>query len=63
MDKDRRIWIGKRLALVAGITFLALLLFAVGLMVGYSVIGEGDNAFAALSPSKWQELFGKFTGK
>ncbi|WP_227627905.1 DNA-directed RNA polymerase subunit beta [Klebsiella oxytoca] len=26
-------------------------------------MGDGDNVFAVLSPAKWQELIGKFTGK
>lgn len=52
----------KRLGLFAGIAFLGLLFLALGLMLGYGVIGDGDNAWSILSPDKWRELIGKFTG-
>ncbi|MGT2866498.1 DNA-directed RNA polymerase subunit beta [Streptococcus fryi] len=52
----------KQLLFVFIIFLLALLFFAVGLMVGYGIIGSGDNATSILSIDKWQALFDKFTG-
>ncbi|WP_050312063.1 DNA-directed RNA polymerase subunit beta [Streptococcus pneumoniae] len=49
--------------LVVIVLLIAALVFVLGLMLGYGVIGDGDNVFAVLSPAKWQELIGKFTGK
>ncbi|MDW8751602.1 DNA-directed RNA polymerase subunit beta [Streptococcus suis] len=63
MDKENLNYVGKNLLLVAILVLLALLVFALGLMVGYGIIGDGDNVFAILSPTKWQELISKFTGK
>ncbi|NQN49938.1 DNA-directed RNA polymerase subunit beta [Streptococcus suis] len=63
MLKENLNYVGKNLLLVAIVVLLALLVFAVGLMVGYGVIGDGDNVFAVLSPAKWQDLINKFTGK
>ena len=63
MFKENLNYVGKNLLLVAIVVLLALLVFALGLMVGYGVIGDGDNLFAVLSPAKWQDLINKFTGK
>lgn len=63
MLKENLNYVGKNLLLVAIVALLALLVFALGLMVGYGVIGVGDNLFAVLSPAKWQDLINKFTGK
>ncbi|HFH9838892.1 TPA: DNA-directed RNA polymerase subunit beta [Streptococcus suis] len=63
MDKENLNYVGKHLLLVFILALIAILVFALGLMVGYGVIGDGDNLFAVLSPAKWQELINKFTGK
>ena len=42
---------------------LGLLVFAIGLVIGYGVIGGGDNPWSILSPDKWQSIINKFTGK
>ncbi|BBA92323.1 MULTISPECIES: DNA-directed RNA polymerase subunit beta [Streptococcus] len=63
MDKENLNYVGKNLLLVVVGLMIAILVFAIGLIVGYGVIGDGDNMFAILSPEKWQELFSKFTGK
>ncbi|WP_105124186.1 DNA-directed RNA polymerase subunit beta [Streptococcus suis] len=63
MFKENLNYVGKNLLLVAIVALLALLVFALGLMVGYGVIGDGDNLFAVLSPAKWQDLINKITGK
>ncbi|WP_155962656.1 DNA-directed RNA polymerase subunit beta [Streptococcus ruminantium] len=63
MDKENLNYVGKNLLLVVVGLMIAILVFAIGLIVGYGVVGDGDNMFAILSPEKWQELFSKFTGK
>lgn len=63
MDKETLSYVGKNLLLVVIVLLIAALVFVLGLMLGYGVIGDGDNVFAVLSPAKWQELIGKFTGK
>ncbi|MEW4354131.1 DNA-directed RNA polymerase subunit beta [Streptococcus pneumoniae] len=56
-------YIGKQLGLIALVLFVGFLLFCAGLMIGYSLVGNGENAWAILSPEKWQGLVDKFTGK
>lgn len=63
MDKENLSYVGKNLLLVVIVLLIAALVFVLGLMLGYGVIGDGNNVFAVLSPAKWQELIGKFTGK
>lgn len=55
-------YVFKQLLFVVIILFLALVFFAVGLMVGYGIIGSGDHPTEILSIDKWQALFAKFTG-
>ena len=54
---------GKNLLFVVIMLLFAILIFAFGLMVGYGVVGDGDNMFSILSVEKWQEFISKFTGK
>ncbi|HFR3342219.1 TPA: DNA-directed RNA polymerase subunit beta [Streptococcus suis] len=63
MDKEQFGYIKKQLLIVLLVILAMFLLFAVGLMIGYGVIGDGDNVWSVLSPEKWQELINKFTGK
>ncbi|NQK68438.1 DNA-directed RNA polymerase subunit beta [Streptococcus suis] len=63
MDKENLGNVGKNLLLVVIILLLAILIFAFGLMVGYGIVGDGDNMFSILSVEKWQEFISKFTGK
>lgn len=63
MDKERFSYVGKQLALVCIVLIVGVLVFGLGLMIGYGVIGDGDNVFSILSPEKWHILFNKFTGK
>ncbi|AXQ78374.1 DNA-directed RNA polymerase subunit beta [Streptococcus chenjunshii] len=53
----------KQLTLILLMAVLCLLCFAVGLMIGYSFMGDGENPLSILSPDKWQSLISKFTGK
>ncbi|MGT2799342.1 DNA-directed RNA polymerase subunit beta [Streptococcus marmotae] len=62
-QKENLHFVGNQILLILFVILLALIIFAIGLMVGYGVIGDGSNIWAILSPEKWQELIGKFTGK
>ncbi|MBF0786870.1 MULTISPECIES: DNA-directed RNA polymerase subunit beta [unclassified Streptococcus] len=62
-QKEQLRFVANQFLMVLFIAFLAVIIFAIGLMVGYGVIGDGDNIWAILSADKWQELIGKFTGK
>lgn len=53
----------KQIGLIVLVILLALLFLAVGLMLGYSVFGDGEHAYSILSLDKWQNIFGKFLGK
>ncbi|MDO5078482.1 MAG: DNA-directed RNA polymerase subunit beta [Streptococcus minor] len=63
MNRDTMLYVGRQLLFVFLILILAFIIFAIGLMVGYSVVGDGDNAMSILSLDKWQEIISKFTGK
>lgn len=56
-------YVRNRLVLMLLVALLCVMFLALGLMLGYGVIGDGENAWSILSPTKWQELIGKFTGK
>ncbi|HGH8978325.1 TPA: DNA-directed RNA polymerase subunit beta [Streptococcus pyogenes] len=45
------------------IVALACLFLAIGLMIGYSFMGDGHSPWHILSMDKWAELVNKFTGK
>ena len=55
-------YVAKQFVLILVIALLSCLFLAIGLMIGYSVIGEGKNPFCDLSLDKWQSIIGKFTG-
>ena len=55
-------YVVRRLLLLALVLFLGLLALGIGLMIGYGVLGKGQDPWAILSPAKWQELIHKFTG-
>ncbi|MBJ6745386.1 DNA-directed RNA polymerase subunit beta [Streptococcus sp. 121] len=50
----------KQWLMILGFLLLTLLVFAVGLVFGYSVLGEGKNPLEILSPATWSELLRKF---
>ncbi|MGT2925732.1 DNA-directed RNA polymerase subunit beta [Streptococcus cuniculipharyngis] len=56
-------YVRKQFGLIALVLVLSLIFFALGLMIGYAGLGEGRNPLAILSPSKWQAIFDKFTGR
>ena len=55
-------YVAKRLLLVILVLILGLLALGIGLMVGYGIVGKGQDPWAILSPATWQELIHKFTG-
>ena len=63
MNRDTMLYVGRQLLFVFLMLILSLVIFAIGLMVGYSVIGEGEKATSILYLDKWQEIISKFTGK
>lgn len=52
----------KQLLFLCIVLVLGLVFLAIGLMIGYGIIGNGDKATAILSLDKWQALWAKFTG-
>ena len=60
---DELKYVAKQVGIVLLVIFLGLLVFAIGLVIGYGVIGGGDNPWSILSPDKWQSNINKFTGK
>ena len=60
---DELKYVAKQVVIVLLVIFLGLLVFAIGLVIVYGVIGGGDNPLSILSPDKWQSIINKFTGK
>lgn len=52
----------RRLLFIFIIIILCLIALLAGLMLGYAIIGDGESVWTIVSPAKWQELIGKFTG-
>lgn len=61
MNKNIR-YVVCRLLLVFLVLFLGVLALGIGLMIGYGILGKGQDPWAILSSAKWQELISKFTG-
>lgn len=58
MNNDLK-YVGKQVGIVLAVLLLGLILFALGLVVGYG----GKNPWVILSPDKWQKIISKFTGQ
>ncbi|MGT2906426.1 DNA-directed RNA polymerase subunit beta [Streptococcus dentiloxodontae] len=52
----------RQLLFIFIIFLLSLLFLAIGLMIGYSLLGEGNNPLDILKPSTWQSIVDKFIG-
>ena len=52
-------YVKKQVGIVLAVLLFGLILFALGLVVGYG----GKNPWDILSPDKWQEMVSKFTGR
>ncbi len=55
-------YVYKQFLLILVIALFCCLFLAVGLMIGYGIIGDGGHASSILSVEKWQSIIGKFTG-
>ena len=55
-------YVGKQLGIVLLLAVIGIIIFAVGLVIGYGVIGDGKNTWSILSPDTWSEIIGKLTG-
>ena len=53
----------RRFLLVIIVLLLGLLALGIGLMIGYGILGKGQDPWAIFAPEKWHELIAKFTGK
>lgn len=62
MTKGRK-YVRKQFGLIGLVFLLAILCFAIGLMIGYAGLGTGRNPLAILSPEKWQAILDKFAGR
>ncbi|MGT2832123.1 DNA-directed RNA polymerase subunit beta [Streptococcus halotolerans] len=58
--KQRILYVLRQYLFIIVIGALCLLFLALGLVIGYGVIGDGKDAFSILSLDKWQELIAKF---
>ena len=55
-------YVGKQLGIVLLLAVIGIIIFAVGLVIGYGVIRDGKNPWSFLSPDTWSEIIGKLTG-
>ncbi|MCI6872502.1 MAG: DNA-directed RNA polymerase subunit beta [Streptococcus hyointestinalis] len=55
-------YVVKQFGLLGLVALLCLFFLALGLVIGYGVIGDGKNPFSILSLGTWHDLIGKFTG-
>ena len=53
----------RRFLLVIIVLLLGVLALGIGLMIGYGILGKGQDPWVILAPEKWHELIAKFTGK
>ena len=53
----------RRFLLVIIVLLLGVLALGIGLMIGYGILGKGQDPWAILAPEKWHALIAKFTGK
>ncbi|MDY4762361.1 DNA-directed RNA polymerase subunit beta [Streptococcus thoraltensis] len=58
--KQRILYVLRQYLFIIVVVALCILFLALGLVIGYGVIGDGKDAFSILSLDKWQELIAKF---
>ena len=63
MMKTKLKAIGKQLGIVLLVLTILAIVFALGLVIGYGVIGNGKDLWSILSPDTWKEILQKFSGK
>lgn len=62
METGRR-YVIRQIGVILMVVLVGLLFLAAGLMIGYAVLGEGQDAWSILQPSTWQDIVTKFTGR
>lgn len=62
MNKKKIKYVYHRFLLVLIVLFIGCFALGVGLMIGYGILGKGQDPWAILAPAKWHELISKFTG-
>lgn len=63
MNKLSFKYVVRQLIFVGFVLLVACIIFAIGLTIGYGTVGGADNAWAILSPGKWQSIFDKFMAR
>ncbi|AXJ13399.1 DNA-directed RNA polymerase subunit beta [Streptococcus pluranimalium] len=58
--KERILYVLRQYLFIIVVVALCILFLALGLIIGYGIIGDGKDAFSILSLDKWQELIAKF---
>ena len=56
-------YLGKQLGIVILVLLVTALVFCIGLVIGYGVIGNGKDPWSILSPTTWNPIIEKFTGQ
>ena len=56
-------YLARQLGIIALVLVVAFIIFCLGLVIGYGVIGNGDNPWSILSPKTWDTIISKFTGQ
>ena len=56
-------YVFRQLLLVLSVCVIGLAFLAIGLLIGYGVLGEGEAPISTLKPETWQAIVAKFTGK
>ena len=56
-------YVWRQLRNVVLVLLVCLILLVIGLMIGYSFIGNGGNPLDVLNPSTWTSIIDKFTGR
>ena len=52
MNKEAK-YVLRRFVLVMLVLLLGALALAIGLMIGYGILGKGEDPWAILAPEKW----------
>lgn len=63
MMKTKLKAIGKQLGIVLLVLTILAIVFALGLVIGYGVIGNGKDPWSILSADTWKEILQKFSGQ
>jgi len=56
-------YLARQLGIITLVLVVAFIIFCLGLVIGYGVIGNGDNPWSILSPKTWDTIISKFMGQ